>query len=575
MSGIEVAGLALAVFPILINGLNHVVDGIETAKRWKRYRVKLKDYADDLETASVYFFDTLDELLGDIVTSDGELALLLGNPGGSAWKQIKYEERLRKRLDRSYSSYLKTVSKLRQALQAMCDRLGVDDAGAVMWDDYSTLEREMKRLKLTFSKNIYKELLEDIRRANRDLREFTHQNIALEPIKYKRRARRPIADLRLIRRHAASLYQVLMTDQTWKCTCKMHHLASLRLEARPQMLEERADPAQRHPFRILMSVAKEAGETTSAMQWQDIEIFPANEKRASVKGSQFHQDPHGLGSARGVRFAPEPMHLANVSNGGSSAATTHLEMTHIDSFCSALCTSQPGKVQREIGLLIDKANDEQQHRVYRANTTKTLQTSSRSLQNLLSSQKHSDDESLSRRDRLQIAVILASSVLQLDGTSWLKRGWSSNDIFFHFKNGQISKSYPYLSWQPCWSTNISRSSDPLALSNYMIRNDILLALGLTLVELCFGKTLGDMRKPDDVDVTETTTRLKTATRLHSRVYDEMGIPYGDVVRRCLFQLFDVRELSLDIEEVQQTVFDNVVTPLVEDLNNFNGELRIR
>ena len=81
MSGIEVAGLALAVFPILINGLNHVVAGIESVKRWKRYRFKLKDYADILESASVYFLDTLDELLSDIVVSDVELSILLANPG--------------------------------------------------------------------------------------------------------------------------------------------------------------------------------------------------------------------------------------------------------------------------------------------------------------------------------------------------------------------------------------------------------------------------------------------------------------------------------------------------------------
>ena len=116
---------------------------------------------------------------------------------------------------------------------------------------------------------------------------------------------------------------------------------------------------------------------------------------------------------------------------------------------------------------------------------------------------------------------------------------------------------------------------PRVVNNHMVRSEILLALGLTLVELCFGRTLTDMRRPEDITGEETATRVATATRLHSRVYDEMGIPYGDVVRRCLFQLFDVRELSLDIEEVQQKVFDDVVTPLVDDLNNFNGTSRIR
>ncbi|KAL9023406.1 MAG: hypothetical protein Q9196_007223, partial [Gyalolechia fulgens] len=351
----------------------------------------------------------------------------------------------------------------------------------------------MKRLKLTFSDRVYKELLDDIRRANHNLREFTHQNIALETVKQKRRSRRPITDLRLVRKHAASLYQVLMTDQTWKCTCKMHHLASLRLEARPRMLERGADLAQRHAFRILLSVANEVSDTTSAVQWHDIECFPSVDSQEPIPESQ--RDAHQTRVTGRVRFAPEPhTRLAALldAEGNLTKSTTHMEMTYIESFCRILCAPDTERCPKELGLLVDKTNDEIKHMIYRADTITTLQSSSRSLENLLSAHKEPSDEGLSRKDRLQVAVILASSVLQLDGTAWLKSGW--------------------------------------------------------------------------------TTRLRTATRLHSWVYDEMGIPYGDVVRRCLFQLIDVRELSLDIEEVQQKVFDLVVTPLVDDLNNFNGVL---
>lgn len=102
----------------------------------------------------------------------------------------------------------------------------------------------------------------------------------------------------------------------------------------------------------------------------------------------------------------------------------------------------------------------------------------------------------------------------------------------------------------------------------MIRSDVLLALGLALVELCFGRTLEDMRKPNDADINDTMRRTKTATRLLGKVNQEMGPAYGAVVRRCLFQPFDVQELSLEIEEVQQQVLDNIVTPLAVELNNF-------
>lgn len=274
-----------------------------------------------------------------------------------------------------------------------------------------------------------------------------------------------------------------------------------------------------------------------------------------------------------VKFALETCKSDTETRDAGVSAETNLK--YIENFCGALCA--PDRQKREIGLLIDEVNNRQEHKIYRANTTLGSQTFSRSLEDLLRSTKHSGDENLSRKDRLEVAVTLASSVLQLDGTSWLKSGWSSNDIYFHYKDGQISRySQPYLSWQRCCNMDVSCPMKSLrVVSNHMIRNEILLALGLTLVELCFGRTLIDMRRPEDINVDETATRLATATRLHSSVYDEMGIPYGDVVRRCLFQLFDVRELSLDIEEVQQKVFDDVVTPLVDDLNNFNGVLRIR
>ena len=137
----------------------------------------------------------------------------------------------------------------------------------------------MKRIKLTFSNAIYKELLDDIRQANRDLREVTHHNIVLEPIKRKRLSRRPLADLKMIRRNAASLHRVFMNDKAWKCKCKMHHMASLRLETRPQSNEFKAEPdnPQIHAFRILLSVTGATSNTNTAIPWEDIEVVPTIE----------------------------------------------------------------------------------------------------------------------------------------------------------------------------------------------------------------------------------------------------------------------------------------------------------
>ena len=157
-------------------------------------------------------------------------------------------------------------------------------------DDSRRFDHYMKKLKLTFSKNEYKELLDKIDRANRDLREDTHQKFTLALKKRIRRSGRLIAQLKLIRKHAASLYQLLMNDKTWKsCTCKMHHLASLRLEARPHSIEDvRADILQKHAFRILLSVTDEHDGTA---QWKDIEIIPSTKDLATVQRPQTSPDP--------------------------------------------------------------------------------------------------------------------------------------------------------------------------------------------------------------------------------------------------------------------------------------------
>jgi len=131
LTGVEIAGLALATFPIAVDGLRRMVEGVETIRYWRRYRVKLEDYACDLEAARVYYLDTLEELLMGIVESDAELAVLINEPGGIAWRKPEYEGSLRRRLDRSYDTYLHILNRMRNALIEMREKLGFDESGKV------------------------------------------------------------------------------------------------------------------------------------------------------------------------------------------------------------------------------------------------------------------------------------------------------------------------------------------------------------------------------------------------------------------------------------------------------------
>ncbi|KAL8875644.1 MAG: hypothetical protein Q9198_006029 [Flavoplaca austrocitrina] len=317
-------------------------------------------------------------------------------------------------------------------------------------------------------------------------------------------------------------------------------------------------------------LADPSGVTT---RLEEIEVIPS---LASQKLDVVLADGHHHSAARKeVRFASVTNEsLANVA---SNMTTAQSDWTCIEDLCGALCT--PVLHRRAIGILVDDAFDKQEHKLYQAKPVIKSQSLTRSLKDQLKSSRQPGDDSLSRKERLQIAVVLASSVLQLDGTSWLKTCWRSSDIYFHTDDSQPRgvaqpSRFPCLSWQPCCYDTLP-PAESFRFHNHMIRNDNLLALGLVLIELCFSRTLTEMRKPEDLDSKETLTELKTATRLYPRVYTEMGTLYGDVVRRCLFQTFDVRELSLDMEEVQQKVLDDVVAPLVKDLDSFIKDLQVR
>ena len=257
-------------------------------------------------------------------------------------------------------------------------------------------------------------------------------------------------------------------------------------------------------------------------------------------------------------------------------------MSPIDDICTAVYGQY--NVTQGIGYLTDEILGQHQHNVYLVDEEVRPGVDPQSLEYLLHvSGQRGPGFNLSRRDRLYIAVTLASSVLQLDGTSWLKRQWRSSDILFLPLNNQktstskVDFTHPYVSWKiSSEDTNTALVAEASRLTIApRIPSEVLSMLGITLTELCFGQNIYDLRVEEDVDATEILTNFNTAARLIDHVYNESGGRYGDVVRRCLKCPPDVRDASLDNEEFEEAVFESIVTPLRQDFEDFNGGSRIR
>ena len=118
------------------------------------------------------------------------------------------------------------------------------------------------------SDDMYKEKLDSIDRANSFLQQCTNQSRLLESSRSKRHNK---ADFKSIRKHATSLYNVIINGNYWKCKCKDHHVASLRLEIRPCAIE---DSTARFRFRLLLCNSITERDSQDMSDWRGIAVEP-------------------------------------------------------------------------------------------------------------------------------------------------------------------------------------------------------------------------------------------------------------------------------------------------------------
>lgn len=132
MSGVEAAGFILAAIPLVISFVEHYAEGVRTINRWRKYDRELKSLCRRLRSEEELFRNTCELLLRDIVSSEQELETLVSNPAGLEWSDPDLERSLQKKLPaRSYAVYREVVEDMRDIVDAIKDRMGIEDDGTV------------------------------------------------------------------------------------------------------------------------------------------------------------------------------------------------------------------------------------------------------------------------------------------------------------------------------------------------------------------------------------------------------------------------------------------------------------
>lgn len=129
VTGIEAAGLALAILPLFVNQIDAYVRGIEKIKALRRYKRELKGYSIGLSTQHAILLNTLEQALEGVVDDEDQVAELICNPQGDGWKDPDLQKRLRRKLDRNYEVFMGNMAALAELLEQLSHKLdiGVDD----------------------------------------------------------------------------------------------------------------------------------------------------------------------------------------------------------------------------------------------------------------------------------------------------------------------------------------------------------------------------------------------------------------------------------------------------------------
>jgi hypothetical protein len=135
-TGFESVGLALAIFPILVEGLKLYAEEKGVIKDLFHYQHVLKRIVRDLAREQTSFRNSCQRFLEDIVAKCGlgehEISEMMQNPKDSRWKEESWfqEDTLSQE---SVQRYLETVEDMTEELTKIQQWLGIDGDSQVSW----------------------------------------------------------------------------------------------------------------------------------------------------------------------------------------------------------------------------------------------------------------------------------------------------------------------------------------------------------------------------------------------------------------------------------------------------------
>lgn len=139
---------------------------------------------------------------------------------------------------------------------------------------------------------------------------------------------------------------------------------------------------------------------------------------------------------------------------------------------------------------------------------------------------------------------------------------------FRAKSGAYFLDRPYVSssFIPANSSNTSQRSSSKH-DRRLLKNEVVFALDVALLELSFSQPLSDLVTPSDLDEddkADLTTKYSIATRLAKNIHLRELPNYAKAASRCVHFNFDTNVYDLTEEDFKEQFYEGLVVPLKED-----------
>jgi hypothetical protein len=257
MSGLEIAGVLLGTFPLIISGIEHWRNCAKVGGYFWKVRKEYSRCKSDINFHEILYKRNLKELLLPIVAEAGDVDVLIGDPGGKGWKDQKLQEKLADRLQESYQVYVEVIEEMNETAEELSKDLCFVDVGVQAKlappSDVkkarqssptrpsktlivkSTMEYQIFRAKFGFGGKKREELFAQLKECNERLEKLlsTSDKIsALQNAPHSTAKQMSVLESAFKRAYSKSELLFRALQKSWNCTCQQYHFANLRLEHR-------------------------------------------------------------------------------------------------------------------------------------------------------------------------------------------------------------------------------------------------------------------------------------------------------------------------------------------------------